>query len=340
MSALFCIFVLKVSAIMDKLTEIRRPIEAELKAYRELFEATLRTDNPLLQIALNHVLQRRGKLMRPILTLLAAKYVGAVGEEVLHAAVALELLHTASLVHDDVVDESDRRRGQKSVNALLDNKAAVLVGDFLLSKALYHSAATGSNRVVEWVSELGQTLSDGELLQLANLDKTEISEADYFEVIRKKTASLFETCAKAGSFLANGGEEAVRQLTAFGLQVGLCFQLRDDLLDYDNLHDTGKPSGNDMKEGKLTLPVIYALLSSGDKAMKTLALKVRRGEASDVEIANLVRFTHEMGGIDYTKKILDKTGRVALSLLNSEGREKCILDSLSEYVHFVVGRDL
>ena len=180
---------------MDKLAEIRRPIEAELKEYRAIFEQTLKHDNPLLRMALEHLLKRQGKMMRPILVLLAAKFVGEVNESVLHAAVSLELLHTASLVHDDVVDESDRRRGQKSVNALLDNKAAVLVGDFLLSKALYHAAATGSNRVVTWVSELGQTLADGELLQLANLDMTDISEENYFEVISKKTASLFSTYA-------------------------------------------------------------------------------------------------------------------------------------------------
>ncbi|MCR5849305.1 MAG: polyprenyl synthetase family protein, partial [Bacteroidaceae bacterium] len=189
---------------MNKLIEIRRPIEAEMQAYRTLFEETLQTDNPLLNIALQHVLKRQGKAMRPILVMLAARYVGEVNEHVLHAAVALELLHTASLVHDDVVDESDRRRGQKSVNALLDNKAAVLVGDFLLSKALYHSAQTGSQRVVTWVAELGHTLSDGELLQLVNIDKKEISEEDYFEVIRKKTASLFETCARVGALLAGG----------------------------------------------------------------------------------------------------------------------------------------
>ena len=171
---------------MDILTEIRRPIEQELNVYRTMFDGTLRTQNPLLDMALHHVMRRQGKMMRPILLLLVARLTGKINEQVLHAAVALELLHTASLVHDDVVDESDRRRGQKSLNALLGNKAAVLVGDFLLSKALYHSAMTGSQRVVTWVSELGQTLSDGELHQLANLDKTEVSEEDYFEVIQSK----------------------------------------------------------------------------------------------------------------------------------------------------------
>lgn len=325
---------------MDKLQDIRRPIEAELKAYRQIFEETLHTDNPLLNLALNHLLKRQGKMMRPILVLLAARSVGQVSQEVLHAAVALELLHTASLVHDDVVDESDRRRGQKSVNALLSNQAAVLVGDFLLSKALYHSAMTGSNRVVTWVAELGQTLSDGELLQLANLDKTTVSEQDYYEVIRKKTASLFETCAKAGAMLAGGNEDEIRRLSEFGQTLGMCFQMRDDLLDYDNQHDTGKPSGNDMKEGKLTLPVIYALLSSSDEAMMELAIKVRRGEANDEEIARLVTFTHEQGGIQYTEKNMYNRARLAIDLLTKENRNPDIAESLLSYVQFVVGREL
>lgn len=325
---------------MDKLEDIRRPIEAELTAYRTLFEDTLQTDNPLLNLALKHLLKRQGKMMRPILVLLAARYVGKVGQEVLHAAVALELLHTASLVHDDVVDESDRRRGQKSVNALLSNQAAVLVGDFLLSKALYHSAMTGSNRVVTWVSELGQTLSDGELLQLANLDKTSISEQDYYDVIRKKTASLFETCAKVGAMLAGGGEEDILQMSNFGETLGMCFQMRDDLLDYDNQHDIGKPSGNDMKEGKLTLPVIHALLSTSDEAMMALALKVRRGEASDDEIARLVAFTHTNNGIEYTEKNMYNLAQRATTLLSKENRDPNIAESLLSYVHFVVGREL
>lgn len=326
---------------MDKLTEIRQPIELELTAYRSLFEKTLQSENPLLTMALHHVLQRQGKVMRPILVLLAARFAGEVNERVLHAAVALELLHTASLVHDDVIDHSDRRRGQRSVNALMGNHAAVLVGDFLLSKALYHAAQTGSQQVVTWVAELGQTLSDGELHQLANLDKTDVSEDDYFEVIRKKTAVLFETCAHAGALLAGGGEEDVRKLGQFGLQTGLCFQLRDDLLDYDNQHDTGKPCGNDMHEGKLTLPVIHALLSTHSQDMMQLALKVRKGDATPAEIDHLVRFTHDNHGLDYATKIMYKIGEDSVQVLDyKKDRDPQIAESLSQYVHFVVGRVL
>ena len=328
---------------MDLLAEIRRPIEEELRDYRHIFEQTLQTDNSLLQMALNHLLKRQGKMMRPILVLLVARYVGhdvPMPQSVLHAAVSLELLHTASLVHDDVVDESDRRRGQKSVNALLDNKAAVLVGDFLLSKALFHAAQTGSQQVVTWVSELGQTLSDGELHQLANLDKTEVSEDDYFEVIRKKTASLFETCALAGALLGGGESADVDRMARFGRSMGLCFQMRDDLLDFDNQHDTGKPAGNDLKEGKLTLPVIHALLTGASKPMMDLAIKVRRGEASQLEIDRLLAYTLEKDGIEYTKKNMYKIESQANGFLTQrEGRED-VIQSLVSYLKFVVGRDV
>ena len=328
---------------MDLLAEIRRPIEEELRDYRHIFEQTLQTDNSLLQMALNHLLKRQGKMMRPILVLLVARYVGQDGpmpQSVLHAAVSLELLHTASLVHDDVVDESDRRRGQKSVNALLDNKAAVLVGDFLLSKALFHAAQTGSQQVVTWVSELGQTLSDGELHQLANLDKTEVSEDDYFEVIRKKTASLFETCALAGALLGGGEPADIDRMARFGRSLGLCFQMRDDLLDFDNQHDTGKPAGNDLKEGKLTLPVIHALLTGASKPMMDLAIKVRRGEALQPEIDRLLTYTLEKDGIEYTKKYMYKIESQANGfLIQHEGRED-VTQSLVSYLKFVVGRDV
>ena len=325
---------------MNQLSEICRPIEGDLQAYRQLFEQTLQQENPLLKLAINHLLQRPGKLVRPILVLLSARYVGKVNEAVFHTAVALELLHTASLVHDDVVDHSDRRRGQKSVNALLNNHIAVLVGDFLLSKALYHAAATGSTQVVTWVSELGQTLSDGELLQIANTDKKTISEEDYYEVIRKKTAALFITCAKAGAFLAGGSDEEVKGLETFGEAVGTCFQLRDDIFDYDQQNNTGKPTGNDMKEGKLTLPVIHALLASKDEQMFALAMRVRQGEASETEIQQLVDFALTQGGIAYTREAMANYSQRALDALpNAESRDPAIAESLASYVDFVVGRE-
>lgn len=321
---------------MDVLSQIRKPIEQEMADFDKLFGVTLQHQNPLLQVALQHVMSRKGKLMRPILVLLAAKYYGDVTPAVLHAAVSLEMLHTASLVHDDVVDESYERRGQSSVNALLDNKAAVLVGDYLLSTALKHAAAAGSLRVVDIVARLGQTLSDGELQQLSNVKSEEISEEQYFEVIKGKTASLFAACAEVGALLSGASEEDVFRMRDFGTAVGLCFQIRDDIFDYYDVQ-IGKPTGNDMKEGKLTLPVIYAVLHSKEERWRNLALKIRSRKASDNEITTLVNFTKEAGGIEYACRKMDKIREQAMALVTSDGSDG-VGESLRQYLDFVLKR--
>lgn len=315
---------------------IRQPIEAELGKYKEVFAHALQSDTPLLSIALNHLVQREGKCMRPIMVLLSAKCVGPVTDEVLHAAVAFELLHTASLVHDDVVDESNRRRGQKSINALLDNKSAVLIGDYILSKALEHATLTGNIDVVNLVSRLGQTLAEGELLQLANIDRTDFNTSSYYDVIRKKTASLFSASAEAGVILA-GGDEGYRQIMKkFGMLVGICFQLRDDIFDYDDKHDVGKPAGNDMKEGKLTLPVLHVAQKNEEAAQ--LALLVRQGRADDASIARLIQLTHDEGGIVFAEKMMEDFSEMARGLL-IELSNKDVATSFGHYLDFVSKRD-
>ncbi len=324
---------------MDLLTDIRRPIERELRDYQGKKLATMRRGNPQLGTALRHLQQRQDSRKRPISTLLSARHAtGRVNDNVLHAAVALELLHTASLVHDDVVDESDRRRGQRSVNALLGNKVAILVGDFLFSQALRHANFAGSALVMEWLSELGQTLADGELRQLANTGEEEISEQSYYEVIEKKTASLFSACARMGAHLAGGDDEEVGRMADFGRCVGICFQLRDDIFDYDTANSTGKPTGNDMKEGKLTLPVLHAVLS-GAGEYRALALRVRQGKATDGEIASLVSLAKERGGIDHTVEAMREYSRRALALL-SDGADPAAAEALRRYADFAASRSL
>jgi hypothetical protein BACCOPRO_00213 len=321
---------------MSVLLRIQHPVESELEAFRALFQSEVQHTNPLLKLALEHVMRRGGKRMRPTLVLLCAREAGQVGEAVLHAAVALEMLHTASLVHDDVVDESDRRRGQQSVNGLLDNKAAVLVGDYLLSTALKHAALTGCNRMVERLARLGQTLSDGELQQLANVSSDDLSEEMYYRVIRKKTASLFAVCAEAGALLAGGTEEDVERAYQLGENIGICFQLRDDIFDYYDA-EIGKPTGNDMKEGKLTLPVLYAVSQPQAEDMRRLALKVRAGSASSDEIHALVEFTKQQGGIAYTRRAMEDYRRRSLRLLE-DYRHPEVAEALRLYVDFVVDR--
>lgn len=326
---------------MDLLKEIRKPVETDLVRFNEMFRESLRSDNPLLNKALEHLTQRTGKQMRPILVMLSARGanngVSVVDDKVIHAAIAMELLHTASLVHDDIVDESDRRRGQKSINNLLDNKAAVLVGDFLLSKAIEHAVACGDQRVVSLISNVGIMLSDGELLQLSNVDSQEIEESPYYEVVRKKTASLFSACAEVGALLSTDHQGYIYIMKRFGMLLGICFQLKDDIFDYDDSHDVGKPVGNDMKEGKLTLPVIYVAKKNPEAA--TLALKVRSGEATPEEIKYLVTLTRQEGGVVYAEGAMDDLSRMAAGLLDEVG-EITIAQTLQHYLDYVSRRVL
>ena len=321
------------------LEKIQSPIASELAEFWLQFQEVMHHDNPLLQVALNHLLQKKGKMMRPTLTFLAARCVGEINQTVMNAALALELLHTASLIHDDVVDESDRRRGQVSVNGLLDNKAAVLVGDYILSKGLQHAALTKSTKVVDVISHIGQLLADGELLQLHNMDADTFEEMSYYEIVRKKTGSLFAACAQLGTLLAGGSEEDTERMRQFGQLVGTCFQLRDDIFDYGTPHDVGKPTGNDMREGKLTLPVIHTINKTHDEAMTDIARRVRRGQASQQEIDSLIAFTREQGGLDYAEWAMDEFRMMAAGLIEECGQPE-IVEALHLYVDYVAQRNL
>lgn len=324
--------------MMSPLQDIQQPIAQDLELYSEQFRETLTHENPLLTIALNHLLQKKGKMLRPTLVFLSARMFGKVNQKAIDVALALELLHTASLVHDDVVDESDRRRGQASVNALMTNQIAVLVGDFILSRALHHAANTGDAKIVDMVAYLGQTLADGELMQLHNIESDKLDEASYYAVIRRKTASLFATAAQLGVMAAGGTDEQTERMRQFGQLVGTCFQLRDDIFDYDTTRDVGKPAGNDMKEGKLTLPVIYAVNHSNDEVMKTKALAVRKGEASGQDIADLISFTKAKGGLDYARWAMDEFRMMADGLID-ESKDPAVTESLHKLVSFVADRE-
>jgi len=285
---------------MDVLDKIKAPVATEMEQFNDAFRRTLYSDNPLLEQAVEHLLRAPGKQLRPLLVLLSARTVGQVSENVIRVALALEMLHTASLVHDDVVDESDRRRGLPSVNALLSNQVAVLAGDFILSKALDCAAQTGDVRMVQYIAQLGQLLADGELLQMHNQETEELSEGAYFEIVSRKTASLFSVCARLGVLAAGGTEREAERMAQFGKLVGICFQLRDDVFDYGTA-EIGKPTAGDMREGKLTLPVIYALNRTENEAMRALAMKVRRQKATAQEIQQLIDFTIAEGGLEYAQ---------------------------------------
>lgn len=325
---------------MDYLSVIKKPITDELNHFIELFNTSLEHQDGLLSQVLMFIKQRSGKRMRPMLMLLVAKAFGRVSEVTQHAAIGLELLHTASLVHDDVVDESGERRGQASVNAFYDNKVAVLVGDYILSTALLHVSYTSSDRIVSGLAELGRTLSDGEILQLENISNQTISEEAYYEVIKRKTAALFEACTEIGALSVGASKDDVEQARLFGLHLGMAFQIRDDIFDYYESNDIGKPTGNDMAEGKLTLPVIHAVLSADNGAMKDLALKVRKGEVTPEEVAQLVAFTKENGGIEYAEAKMREFKNKAIGFIEEKIQDADIKQALNAYLDYVIERKL
>ena len=323
---------------MDYISVIKQPIESELDDFVQLFNESLSHTDGLLQQVLDHIRKRAGKRMRPMLILLMAKNFGRVTDATLHAAVGLGLLHTASLVHDDVVDESKQRRGQLSVNAEYDNKVAVLVGDYILSTALLYVSRTHSEIVVRYLSELGRTLSNGEILQLSNIQNEEISEQAYYRVIQQKTAALFEACASIGALSAGASEDDIHQAKLFGSNLGMIFQIRDDIFDYYDNSDIGKPTGNDMTEGKLTLPVIYALNTTRDADMLALARKVKSGDVSREEIERLVEFTKQNGGIEYADKKMWEIHAESVHFLESEVTDPEVRRSLRGYLDYVIER--
>ncbi len=322
---------------MDILSEIRKPVEKEFNDFLNLFKKVFNSDDVTLGNVLLHIGNRGGKHMRPLLLILIAMAYGDVNEKTKRAAVGVELLHTASLVHDDVVDESDKRRGQPSVNSLFNNKISVLVGDYLLSSSISSFVDAENWQILRLMTEVCATLSSGEILQIENISNTEVSEETYYEIIYRKTASLFEACAGIGALSVNASEDDIRKAKELGKAIGMTFQIRDDIFDYYDSDAIGKPTGNDMLEGKLTLPVIYAINNSNDEEMTVLVDKVKRGDANKEEIGRLVAFAKENGGIDYAYSKMEEFTAQAKSIVSSI-KEKAIRDALTAYIDYVSKR--
>ena len=324
---------------MERLSIIKRPIEGEFDDFVRLFNESLSHTEGLLSQVLEHIRHRGGKRMRPLLILLIAKNYGGVNDVTLRSAVGLELLHTASLVHDDVVDESKERRGQPSVNAVYNNKVAVLVGDFVLSTALLNISYTNNSDILRSIAELGRNLSNGEILQLSNIQNTEFSEDIYYDVIKMKTAALFESCCEVGTLSVNANERQIELAKEFGRNLGIIFQIRDDIFDYYDSKEIGKPTGNDMAEGKLTLPVLYALNSTHDSEMEEIARKVKRNDVTRYEIARLVDFTKNNGGIEYAEQKMLELRHKCMEFIDSESVSEEIRTSLTAYIDYVIQRN-
>ena len=324
---------------MERLSIIKRPIEGEFDDFVRLFNDSLSHTDGLLSQVLEHIRHRGGKRMRPLLILLIAKNYGGVNDVTLRSAVGLELLHTASLVHDDVVDESKERRGQPSVNAEYNNKVAVLVGDYVLSTALLNISFTNNSDILRSIAVLGRNLSNGEILQLSNIQNTEFSEDIYYDVIKMKTAALFEACCEVGTLSVNANKRQIELAKEFGRNLGIIFQIRDDIFDYYDSKEIGKPTGNDMAEGKLTLPVLYALNSTHDSEMEEIARKVKRNDVTRYEIARLVDFTKNNGGIEYAEQKMLELRQKCMEFIDSESVSEEIRTSLTAYIDYVIQRN-
>ncbi len=317
---------------VDIIEQIRKPIASSLRRFDEAYANALHTENPLLRQVLEHVATGRGKQLRPILVLLAAQKAHGVNEKTLQAAVALELLHTASLVHDDVVDNSPLRRGLPSVQHQWGNKVAVLMGDFLLSKVISLISNLRNLQILNIISELGMTLSSGELLQLHQKDGMWITEEDYYTIISQKTAQLFSACAEAG-VASSGG--TMRQLTAFrqyGHHLGMCFQLKDDVLDYSDNEDMGKPTLQDIRDGKVTLPLLIAMQRATAEERMHIR-KLAEGELT-FEIENEIKsFVLRYDGLRYTYKKMEEHRQKALEAISFYHHDETIvaLELLLDY---------
>ncbi len=296
--------------------QIRKPIAKEFLEYERAFDEAIRTETYLLKQVLNYVKKQKGKEIRPHLVLLSSGLIGSITLDSIKSAVSLELLHTASLMHDDVVDNTYKRRSSFSVKALWNNKPAILVGDYYLSKSAYISSGICQGRISFLLAELGCELSEGEMMQLSNERKLIIDEATYLEVIRKKTARTFAFCTQAGAVASQASPEQEHALTQFGEHLGMIFQIKDDIFDYFAKNTIGKPTSNDLKEGKMTLPLIYAL-EKADKSTKRPFLNMIKNR--DFTLSNLQtinQFVFDMGGVEYAEKRMQDYKELAVKCLD------------------------
>lgn len=324
---------------MNATYRIKAPIAKEMKEFEAYFKTQLNSNIPLLNIITNYLLRRKGKQMRPMLVFLSAKLNGEPSQSSFTAAGLIELLHTATLIHDDVVDETYQRRGYFSINALWRSKIAVLVGDYFLSVGLSSALKTGQIGVLEVVSDAVKEMSEGELLQIEKSRNLNITEEIYYEVIRKKTATLIAACTKAGAYSVNATQEQLDKMHEFGTNLGMAFQIRDDLLDYEKTNLAGKPTGNDLKEKKITLPLIFVLNQMKNGEKRKILRTIRRNHKNERKIADIMQLVKDNGGIEYAREKMTCFQNKALEILESyppsEARE-----SLKELVKYTTTRRL
>ena len=318
---------------MKSLKSIQEPIEKELAFFEKTFKSSMKSNVALLDTIMTYIVKRKGKQMRPMFVLLAAKLFGDIGDKTYRGAALVELLHTATLVHDDVVDEANIRRGFFSINALWKNKVAVLVGDYLLSKGLLLALKNKDFQSLEILSSAVEAMSEGELLQMEKARKLDITESVYFDIIQKKTASLIASCCAIGCASTNQSDEVIHKMHNFGMVVGTAFQIKDDLLDYGT-DDIGKPTGIDIKEKKMTLPLIHAL-SKGSKSEKRMIKRIiSRDKKSKKDVKQVIDYVIEKGGIIYSQEKLKQYHQEAALVLEEieTVRDKAYLMDMVDFV--------
>lgn len=324
-------------SFMPVLARIKKPVEKEMADFEAYFSRTMRSNIPLLNIILNYILRRKGKQMRPLLVFLTARLNGQITEATFVAATFIELLHTASLVHDDVVDDASERRGALSINALWNSKIAVLVGDYMLSRGMLISVEKERYDMLAIVSEAVKSMSEGELLQLQKSRKLNITEEDYFRIISSKTAALISACTACGARSVTQDNEIVRQMKEFGENIGIAFQIRDDILDYESTGLTGKISGNDIKEKKITLPLIHTLEHSNKSEKKRILSIVRNKKKTRADISEVIQFVTSNGGLEYSESKMNYYRDKAMLILDKYPPSD-VKESLKEFVNYTIAR--
>ncbi|HEY9001003.1 MAG TPA: polyprenyl synthetase family protein [Mucilaginibacter sp.] len=322
---------------MLSIDEIKKPIAADIDAFEERFKSSMQSSVPLLDRITHYIVKRKGKQIRPMFVFFSASICGGITDATHRGAALVELLHTATLVHDDVVDNSYQRRGFFSINALWKNKIAVLVGDFLLSKGLLLSIENNDFKLLQIVSEAVKQMSEGELLQVEKVRRMDVDEPIYYEVIRQKTASLIASCCACGAASAGADEATIEKMRSFGEKIGIAFQIKDDMFDFGT-DDVGKPLGIDIKEKKVTLPLIYSLNNTTSSERKRIINLVKNHNDDPKKIEQIIRFVKETGGLQYAETQMKKYQEEAFEILNtfpkSESRE-----SLEQLVRFTTERN-
>jgi len=337
MMKIFLIFVPLYSFVMIGIEKIKQPIAAELERFDHQFKQTLKSDVFLLDLITRYVLKTKGKQIRPVLVLLSAKLFGEIGPKTYTAASLVELLHTASLVHDDVVDDANERRGAFSVYALWKSKTAVLFGDYLLARGLMQSVDHGAFDLLRIVSVAVKEMCEGELLQLQHSRKQDITSEAYFKVIQKKTAALISACTEAGAQSGGAVPEQLEQMRQFGIYLGLMFQIKDDLFDYQPHGIAGKPTGNDIKEKKFTLPLIYALQQSSRSEKNQILNLINSSTPDSQKLKTISRFVEEKGGFDHCRATMNELAQNAVAIIDSFPPSNAAT-ALKEIVEYTMNR--